>query len=144
MGPASSLSCFSPYKKRLSGLPKKGRAYLLVVLVPRGRGRISVPSAWVRLSITRVSNGKVCYILLCSSSPCLHLVNSLIAPLISYFKKGPALVSADEAFISISVILVPTDQISSTDRVYAIGEAGSTSTTGSANGFSTNSLCFNL
>ena len=35
MGPASSLSCFSPYKKILSGLPKKGRAYLLVVLVPR-------------------------------------------------------------------------------------------------------------
>ena len=142
MGPASSLSCFSPYKKRLSGLPKKGRAYLLVVLVPRGRGRISVPSAWVRLSITRVSNGKVCYILLCSGSLCLHLVNSLIAPLISYFQKGPALVSADEAFISISVILVPA--ISSTDRVYSIGEAGSTSTTGSANGFSTNSLCFNL
>lgn len=88
MGPASSLSCFSPYKKRLSGLPKKGRAYLLVVLVPRGRGRISVPSAWVRLSITRVSNGKVCYILLCSSSLCLHPVNSLIAPLISYFKRA--------------------------------------------------------
>jgi len=62
----------------------------------------------------------------------------------SCIKKGPALVSADEAFISISVILVPADQISSTDRVYAIGEAGSTSTTGSANGFSTNSLCFNL
>jgi hypothetical protein len=66
----------------------------------------------------------------------------LIAPLISYFQKGPALVSADEAFISISVILVPA--ISLTDRVYAIGEAGSTSTTGSTNGFSTNSLCFNL
>lgn len=67
-----------------------------------------------------------------------------VAPLISYFQKGPALVSADEAFISISVILVLADQISSTDRVYAIGEAGSTSTTGSSNGFSTNSLCFNL
>jgi hypothetical protein len=68
----------------------------------------------------------------------------LIAPLISYLKKDPALISTDEAFISISVILVPVDQISSTNRVYAIGEAGSTSTTGSANGFSTNSLSFNL
>jgi hypothetical protein len=125
-------------------LPKKGRAYLLVVLVPRGRGRISVLSAWVRLSITTVSNGKVCYILLCSSSLFLHLVNSLIAHLISYLKMGHALISADEAFISISVILIPTDQISSTDIVYAIGEAGSTSTTGSGNVFSTNSLYFNL
>ena len=35
MGPVSSFSCFSLYKKILSGLPKKGRAYLLVVLVPR-------------------------------------------------------------------------------------------------------------
>jgi hypothetical protein len=57
---------------------------------------------------------------------------------------GHALISADEAFISISVILIPTDQISSTDIVYAIGEAGSTSTTGSGNVFSTNSLYFNL
>ena len=46
--------------------------------------------------------------LLCSSSLCLHLVNSLIAP-------APAVVSADEAFISVSAILAPADQIGSTD-----------------------------
>lgn len=105
-------------------------------------GAVSMGPAIDHKGLDTVSNGKVCYILLCSGSLCLHLVNSLIAPLISYFQKGPALVSADEAFISISVILVPA--ISSTDRVYAFGEAGSTSTTGSENGFSTNSLCFNL
>lgn len=48
---------------------------------------------------------------------------------------GPALVSADEAFISVSAIR--NDQIGSTERVYAIGGAGSTSTTGSAIGSST-------
>jgi hypothetical protein len=47
-------------------------------------------------------------------------------------------VSANEAFISISVILILV--ISLTDRVYAIGEDSSISTIGSANGFSTNSL----
>lgn len=68
--------------------------------------------------------------LLCSSSLCLHLVNSLIAP-------APAVVSADEAFISVSAILAPADQIGSTETGYAIGGAGSTSTTGSAIGSST-------
>jgi len=66
--------------------------------------------------------------LLCSSSLCLHLVNSLIA-------SAPAVVSADEAFISVSAILAPADQIGSTEtKIYAIGGAGSTSTTGSAIG----------
>lgn len=46
---------------------------------------------------------------------------------------GPALVSADEAFIYVSAI----EMIKSDRRVYAIGGAGSTSTTGSAIGSST-------
>lgn len=63
--------------------------------------------------------------LVCSSSLCNHLVNSLIA-------YAPAVVSVEEAFISVSAILAPADQIGSTETIIyaAIGGAGSTSTTG--------------